>query len=362
MDSSVMNDHVSIAFFLGKHQPPNSTLLNEFQHKTLQHGLMHVIEFFSADEECLQKEYLIRTPECQSAYKTLDLYLHSSNQLVDEFIRTQNMQQNYIDFSKSFGKLRFQIEMRQSVKVKSEFVFNVKVVEARDLAWTFDYNLDSNFYSSNNSNNSNGSQSNHTNGLLSTSAPYIDIYLFGPYVDKRWRRKLIRHVAVDMPTRHAFFRETGFDFRLNLTPAEMREMSSDSFLSNYELQIVLCDSNCPKQFKVNGVAVFNLNLVTRSASVWKKLRLEDEKHVMTNGFVPVASESSHNIGPTSEYLTNGCMYGCMELWLAMRGKLRVNEQGNKILKVLERYVDDKRASEFIQLKSLSRHTNKIYWN
>lgn len=76
----------------------DKSLLNDFQYTTIQHYLKHIVEFFSGDEEFLKKDYLINTNEYQSALRTLDLYLNSSNQLISSFVRTQNIQQNNIDF------------------------------------------------------------------------------------------------------------------------------------------------------------------------------------------------------------------------------------------------------------------------
>jgi hypothetical protein len=321
-----------------------------------------VIEFFSADEECLQKEYLLQTNECQSAYKTLDLYLHSPSRLVDEFVRTQHMQQNHVDFAKSYGKLRFQVEMRQNPKLKTEFFFSVKVLEARALVPAYDYNLDANInshayyhnYTNGFSTDTNSSNSNATVPVSSTSQnahmPFVEIYMFGPCSERKWKRKLIKHSAIDPVTKIALFKDAVFDFKVTVSPADLNIMhgNSNEFLSNYELQLVVSDSNSPKQFRITGVAVLNLSEVARSARVWRKLKLEDE----------LASGVSFGTGRGGVDEA----YGCMELWIALRARLKINEQGDKILRVLERHSDDSRACEFIQLKNLCRHYRQILWN
>lgn len=80
------------------HYLRDKSLLNDFQYKNIQQYLKNVVEFFSGDEEFLKKDYLVGTNEYQSALRTLDLYLNSSNQLISSFVRTQNIQQNNIDF------------------------------------------------------------------------------------------------------------------------------------------------------------------------------------------------------------------------------------------------------------------------
>ena len=334
-------------------------MLVEFQHKTLQHGLKHIIEFFSADEECIQKDYLVRSAECQSAYKTLDLYLHTSSQLVDDFIRSQNMQQNSAELNKSFGKIHFQVEMKQNHKVCTELVFNLKVFEARDLNYSYDYNFLERPFSNYNGGSSNGNTVPTSNNAAvahpsNTFVPRVEVFLLGPYNERKWRRKLIRHSFVDIPNKTVHFKDTVFEFKINVAQTDLKHFNSEHFLSNYELQIVLNDSNCPRPFKVNGVAVLNLSHVARSARVWKRLRSEDDR---ANSML-----ASENYQKSAVASIDNSVYGCMELWLALRAKLRVNEQGCKILRVLERHADDKRALEFIQLKNLSRHNSKILWN
>lgn len=81
-----------------KLETKEKSLLNEFQFKTIQHCLKNIVDFFSGDEEFLKKDYLTSTNEYQSALKTLDLYLNSSSQLIAYFVRTQNIEQNNIDF------------------------------------------------------------------------------------------------------------------------------------------------------------------------------------------------------------------------------------------------------------------------
>ena len=121
----------------------NTSLLNRLQYKIIQHALVHIIEFFSADEECLTKDYLLKTQECQCAFKTLDLYLNSFNQLISNFIKSQGTQQNNIDFSKTFGKINIEIEMKQNTKYKNEFNFIVRLLEARDLVPAHSYSSNS---------------------------------------------------------------------------------------------------------------------------------------------------------------------------------------------------------------------------
>ena len=75
--------------------------INNLQHKNIQSLMQRVVEFFSADEDCLNKEYLLQLVEFKCALKTLDLYLLSINQLVSSFIKTQNMKQNNWNFGNS---------------------------------------------------------------------------------------------------------------------------------------------------------------------------------------------------------------------------------------------------------------------
>lgn len=48
------------------------------------------------------------------------------------------------------------------------------------------------------------------------------------------------------------------------------------------------------------------------------------------------------------------MYGNMDLWLPLRPRLKINDYGYKVLKVLGRHTGERRALEFVKLKTLSR--------
>jgi hypothetical protein len=279
------------------------------------------------------------------------------------------MQQNHVDFTKSYGKLRFQVEMRQNPKAKTEFLFNVRVFEARALAPAYDYNLDANIsahtYYHHYTNGFSSSMDayatatppvvNKNPSLQNLYAPCVEVYMFGPCNERKWKRKLIKHCGIDATTKTALFKSDAvFDFKITVSPHELNAMHghSSEFLSNYELQLVMSDSNCPKQFRITGMAVLNMSQVARSARIWRKLKLEDELANGSGGGGPFGNGT----GGVDE------VYGCMELWVALRARLKINEQGNKILRVLERHSEDARACEFIQLKNLSRHYSKIYWN
>ena len=179
------------------------------------------------------------------------------------------------------------------------------------------------------------------------------MYAFGPSdrAGKKWQRKVINVVdsRADETSNVFYFKETLFEFKVNLEQEDFEE--NDSLLDDYEIQIILNDLSCMKKHKVIGMAVMNLNEVYKGAHVWKRLKIEDEY---------TSEQADHVMNSNLEYINGLGVYGKMDLWLGLRARLKINEDGNKILKVLDRHVDSRSALEFIQLKLLSRVESDIF--
>ena len=320
-----------------------SALINNFQYKIIESILHHIVEFFSADEDCLSENYLVQCMEYQCVLKTLDLYLLSSNQLISSFIRTQSMKQNSLSFGNSLGKIRLETEIRQNVKEKNEFDIRVRLLEARDLvasqANESPYECDEDLV-----------RLAMLNLLPDDFAPYADIYAFGPFKNKKqWLKKSIKCGKVENSDRSVQFKDSLFEFRIQLDDKEtsVKEINNGQgeFLSNYEIQICLKDAGCVNQFKVIGIAVLNVNELFKGAHVWKKFNRESQQQ-------PKIKYSFQNDQKTEH------LYGKLDVWLGLKSQLSINEEGNKILKVLDRYAMNRAALEFIQLKLISRNNLK----
>jgi len=121
--------------------------------------------------------------------------------------------------------------------------------------------------------------------------------------------------------------------------------SNEFFLSNHEIQINVYDS---LNSNLIGISILNLNEVFRSAIVWKRLRIEDE----------LLSENFN--GNNLPILKSKLIYGKMDLWLHLRPRLKIDNSGDKILKVLDRHVIDKCAVDFIRFKIQSRTGSNFY--
>jgi hypothetical protein len=309
-------------------QVEQSSLIGQKQYKTIQHALKRMIEFFSADAECLNNEYLTQTTEYQWALRTLELCLSTPAQLIGRFVRTQNIQQNNIDFSKSYGKIRVHLTVKQSVRHSNEFEFTMQLVEIRELLVTREAN------------------ESDRNGDYS---PCVDVFLFGP---SEFARKEIKCVQYDANARLGYFNESErFDFKLRLNKSQMQNAKSGysaSFMSEFELQIVVREANSPKQAKVAGMCVLNLSQVIGAANTWKRLVKEE---------MP-----AYSLGPH--------IHGGMEEWLSLRARLKISDEGYRLLKVLYRHVDydnddddnNNKAVDFIRLKLSSRHRSSELGN
>ena len=317
-----------------------NSLLNQLQYKTIKNGLKQIVDFFSADGEFLNKHYLLNSNECQSAFKTLDLYLLSSKSLIENFIQSQNMMQNNIDFSKSYGKIRLQVEIKQNPKAEKEFSFGVVFIEIRDLIPV-----------------SNSPSESELNSTVSTSSvtqqcqPLIEVVCFGPKIQEqclgKWNRKLIKYSKLDLPSSIYYLKNDIFDFKMSFTVQDLISLkySNDFFLTNHEIQINVYDS---VNSNLIGISILNLNEVFRSALVWKRLKIEDE--LLSDNFN----------GNNNPILKSKLIYGTMDLWLHLRPRLKIDNFGDKILKVLDRHINDKCATDFIRFKVQSRNGSNFY--
>jgi len=298
-----------------------NSLINSLQHKTIQCLMQRIVEFFSVDENCLNQNYLSQSIEYTCALKTLDLYLLSTNQLLSNFIRTQNMKQNNCNFGNSLGKIRLETEIKQNEKNKYEFDIKIKLAEARDLVFYLE-------------------EDQNLNNFPEEIKPFAEIYAFGPFRDKKKLQKKTFNCSTTLhDNRMVLFKNTIFEFKIYLEPnddmlKEINDSNSD-FLSNYEIQICLKDVHCVDRFKVIGIAVLNINELFKAAHVWKKLN------------TPNREESLYDFFSNKK---DSYLFGKLDIWLALKSQLNINEEGNKILKVLDRYASDKTLLEFIQLK------------
>ena len=315
---------------LKKNINDDQILINDLHYKVISQGIKHIIEFFSADEDFLNKEYLTQTAECQSAFKSLQLFLNSSSDLISKFIQSQNMQQNNIDFSKSFGKIKFSIECKQNVRLMNEIDFKMRIYEIRGLIP--ELNIPNEILSS-------GIKPRKI--LPNTCLPSVQVNLLGYDLNVKSNFKIFNCINIDLSTNSFLFNNDDlFEFKISVKRDQIIKMlNKNNFLDDYEIQFVVSDLNSPKEFNFIGIAVFNLSIAIESSDIWKKLIKEENLWDEFKNF---------------KNINDNVLYGSIELWLSLRSRLKINEYGNKILKILDRHAKDKQAIEFIKLKLLSK--------
>lgn len=157
-------------------------------------------------------------------------------------------------------------------------------------------------------------------------------------------------------------------------------------LEAYEIELVMREIVASSgQTCVIGVAVFNLAETIQSAHVWRRLIREEQLRadeqmamgrLMANGgcgrtgvvmsgragsSVAAAANNAYERRESQRIrsidLNAIGLYGNMDLWLPLRPRLKINDYGYKVLKVLDKHASDRRAIEFVKVKSLFRSSN-----
>lgn len=290
--------------------------------------------------------------------------------------------------------------------MKTELILNVRVLEARSVVWC---QPPASSPSQNITNNNREQQSNNENipnGHATTSSSpttiFMEVYAFGPFqtVSRNWPMKIIPAGYVDTVKRVVVYGdETGsaFEFKVSVGSSEAKrlcdsiaagEFSSPrgnpntnsvedrKILESYEIELVMREIVATTgQTNVIGVAVFNLSEAIQSAHVWRRLireeqmRADDPQHMygMTNNN---NTSGGNNGGFNAEQsarikaidLNSIGVYSNMDLWLPLRPRLKINDYGYKVLKVLDKHASDRRAIEFVKVKSLFRSSTNINTN
>lgn len=282
-------------------------IISDTQYSTIKIIILRIIDFFSADEEVLKKSCFTELIEYKKVLKSLELNHMSSSSLISLFVQSQKLQ-NSIDLAKSYGKIRLIVEIKQSVKLFNEFTFILRLIEAVDMKDIKSINYKNNFFS-----------------------PHADVHVLGPKANDQMKSiKMIEFLAETNKVN--FDSKDVFTFKLILFREKV--LNDENYLDDYEVQIVVKEApKLTEKAKVIGVAVLNLNEVLNAAIVWKRL-IEKEKDLMFN-------------------FNDYTVCGALDLWLPLRAKLKLDEEGVHILKVLDKH-KDRSASNFIYLKSISR--------
>jgi len=164
--------------------------------------------------------------------------------------------------------------------------------------------------------------------------PYAEIHVLGPHSNDQMksRIKIINH---NLETNVVEFDQNdSFSFKLKIL--KERILNDKNYMDDYEIQIVVRETpKLMESSKIIGMAVLNLNEILNAAIIWKRL-IEKEKDYI-----------DHN-------LNDYTVFGCLDCWLNLRSRIKIDINGVNILKVLDKHLNDRQAISFVKLKSISR--------
>lgn len=168
------------------------------------------------------------------------------------------------------------------------------------------------------------------NSMFYTSL-YAEAHVLGPH--SKDQMKYIKITNFNAETgRVEFDAKDVFTFKLMIFRDKI--LNDDNYLDDYEVQIVVKEvTKFTEKAKVIGMAVLELSDVLNGAIVWKKLIAKDKDYIL--------------------HFNHFTVFGSLDLWLNLRHKLKVDNTGQHILRVLGKH-KDKYATNFIQLKSANR--------
>jgi hypothetical protein len=160
---------------------------------------------------------------------------------------------------------------------------------------------------------------------------YAEVFVLGPH--SKDQVKCVKIKSYDPETKRFEFDPKDF-FTFKLMIFRDKVLNDDNYLDDYEVQIVVKEvTKFTEKAKVIGSVVLELSDVLNGAIVWKKLIAKDKDFI-----------------PNFNHFT---VYGCLDLWLNLRSKLKIDNTGQQILRVLEKH-KDKYAVNFVNLKSITR--------
>lgn len=250
----------------------------------------------------------------------------------------------------------------------------------------------------------------HSTSASSPTTIYMELYAFGPFQtgSRNWPVKIIPAGYVDPMKQMVVFGDengTAFEFKVIVSSSEAKRLAESTnaieaphhsrsgttplitnddrkILEAYEIELVMREIVAATgQTNVIGVSVFNLSETIPSAQVWRRLIREEQ--MRADEIIDTSSSSSssamlmggghhhgnggpggisNNVNHCSQRiknidLTTIGLYANMDLWLPLRPRLKITDYGYKVLKVLDKHASDRRAIEFVKVKSLFRSSN-----
>lgn len=280
----------------------------EIQYKAVKSGLDHIVDFFSADEILLNRNYLIKIKEYEEVLKSIELFLKSTNELIRLFINTQKSYQNLFDM-KEYGKMHFLMELTQHPQHLNEFNFRLYIVEVRELDKT-GFNIDSN-----------------------KALPIIEVVAITSSQNENYKKKFFKACEfIKQDQVYTYSSNQFFEFKINLSKdclsSKRCKIELLEHLREYELEFLVKDSLNGKN-NIIGVAIVDL-----LDSFKSQLETENADELLRR-------DSYHlNIS--------------LDLWVPIKYRVQTDELGSKILQTLETHKKDKKAVEFINLKRSMR--------
>ncbi|XP_050676321.1 protein unc-13 homolog A isoform X3 [Leptidea sinapis] len=281
--------------------------------------------YFHAGGNGLKKTFLEKSPELQSLRYALSLYTQTTDTLIRTFVTSQ---QNQVAEEGSVGEVSLQVDLFTHPGT-GEHKITVKVIAANDLKWVI------------------------ASGMF---RPFIEVNLIGPHLADKKRKFATKSKSNNWSPK---FNET-FHFMVSAT--EQLEL--------FELHVCVRDYCFAREDRLVGVAVMRL------AGIVEQKRKENAKE-SSNRVVKLVPEQKQNqnqiIDTKRNENTNESSNRVVKLvpeqnqnqnqmidtgssanWLSLGTRVKMDETGWTILRILSQRHSDEVAREFVKLKSEMR--------
>ncbi|CAG4935065.1 unnamed protein product [Colias eurytheme] len=258
----------------------------------LDAALDTIKQYFHAGGNGLKKTFLEKSPELQSLRYALSLYTQTTDTLIRTFVTSQQNQDAAVAEEGSVGEISLQVDLFTHPGT-GEHKITVKVVAANDLKWVI------------------------ASGMF---RPFIEVNLIGPHLADKKRKFATKSKSNNWSPK---FNET-FHFMVSAT--EQLEL--------FELHVCVRDYCFAREDRLVGVAV---------------MRLAD-----------IAEQKTENINRLVTRIPDQCRpnnmtdSGSCACWLPLGTRVKMDETGWTILRILSQRHSDEVAREFVKLKSEMR--------
>ncbi|XP_045484382.1 protein unc-13 homolog A isoform X5 [Pieris rapae] len=256
----------------------------------LDAALDTIKQYFHAGGNGLKKTFLEKSPELQSLRYALSLYTQTTDTLIRTFVTSQQNQDAAVAEEGSVGEISLQVDLFTH-PATGEHKITVKVVAANDLKWVI------------------------ASGMF---RPFIEVNLIGPHLADKKRKFATKSKSNNWSPK---FNET-FHFMVSAT--EQLEL--------FELHVCVRDYCFAREDRLVGVAVMRL------------ADIAEQKNENVNRLVTRVPDRQNQMTDS----------GSCACWLPLGTRVKMDETGWTILRILSQRHSDEVAREFVKLKSEMR--------